>query len=397
MPKRTLLNRRVSMHGFAVIYILLIVLGKFIRWTVMYSTLIGMSKGHGYPDHIINDPFSFQFFGIDEVAEGDIGIGTNGYSIFKIFWYLMLTLPTDFIGFEVGITIIWGIFLFLVIRRSEPIISMSSFIYISLSVIVISVYDFTLGKDAIQMLYFFLLFAVLASTHLKDKTKIIAGIAVVLLSVMTFRTYYILILVFGLIFYFIIKIFVKRTDSNDKLKNIQLPVLFLCMCLSYFVLMAVLRIFNGDLFNRMRETLLIRSDATMSANTFIKNLVAGESTTNVVYIFLEYALRVVRILCPVEVLKLGPKYWPYFLYQFIFTFFMVNCIRNYKKLGCVQKFAVILFVGYVFCSACFETDFGTWVRHNSTTFPIVLIASGIVKTDRAVVINDKNSYNRHNG
>ena len=86
MSNNTLLNRRVSMRGFALLYILLIVFGKFIRWTIMYGTLIGASKGWGYPEHIINDPFSFQFFGFDEVTEGDLGIGANGYSIFKIFW-----------------------------------------------------------------------------------------------------------------------------------------------------------------------------------------------------------------------------------------------------------------------------------------------------------------------
>ena len=52
-----------------------------------------------------------------------------------------------------------------------------------------------------------------------------------------------------------------------------------------------------------------------------------------------------------------------------------------KLAGKIQRFAVAIFVGYVFCSACFEVDFGAWVRHNSTTFPLVLIICGAVNTE----------------
>ena len=152
------------------------------------------------------------------------------------------------------------------------------------------------------------------------------------------------------------------------------------MCIVYFIVMVVLRISKGDLFVRMRDALLTASVATSSSNTYIKNIVAEESTSNIFLITVEYAFACIRLLFPFELVSLGPKYWPYIIYQLLMTAFMIIGINNYDNLGKIQKFAVAIFVGYVFCSACFEVDFGAWVRHNSTTFPLILILCGAVNT-----------------
>ncbi|MCD7778212.1 MAG: hypothetical protein LUH47_06900 [Clostridiales bacterium] len=69
-------------RDFLLLYPLLIVIGKIVRWTIMKVSLVNLSKGWGYPDVIVNGNWSWQFFGIDELIEGDIGQGGNIYSFF---------------------------------------------------------------------------------------------------------------------------------------------------------------------------------------------------------------------------------------------------------------------------------------------------------------------------
>jgi len=183
-------------------------------------------------------------------------------------------------------------------------------------------------------------------------------------------------------FYLLTKVIKKNlTVNNRKNQYFYYFSLFVSMCVVYAGVMAVLFVTKDSLFNRMRDALLSASDATRSANTYIENIIASEGTNNIFLITIEYALACIRFLFPLELIPLGPKYWPYIVYQLLMTVFMIIGINNYDKLGKIQRFAVVIFVGYVFCSACFEVDFGAWVRHNSTTFPLVLIISGAVNTD----------------
>ena len=382
MSNESLLKKKVNMENFFFIYVILIIVGKIVRWTFMKRNIVDMSKGWGYPSFIINYPLSFQFFGIEEATEGDIGVGSNVFSIFRVFWFFMLCIPETFKEFEFAITIVWGILLFLVIRRCNYIVDVFQFSYIVLSSIVISVYDLSLGKEPIQMLYFFLLYAVLVSNKIPYNYRTRIGLGVILFSAMTFRTYYILILFFGFAFYYLTKVFRDNVTVNDKkIKYLYYIELFGAMCIVYFIVMVVLRVTKGDLFVRMRDALLTASAATSSSNTYIENIIAEEKTSNIFFITVEYGLACIRLLFPFELIPLGPKYWPYIIYQLLMTAFMIIGINTYDKLGKIQRFAVAIFVGYVFCSACFEVDFGAWVRHNSTTFPLVLIISGAVNTD----------------
>ena len=137
MSNESLLKKKVNMENFFFIYVILIIVGKIVRWTIMKDTLINYSKGWGYPTHIINDPFSFQLFGLEEVSEGDIGLGSNIYSMFKIFWIFMLCIPETFKEFEFAITLLWGIMILLVIRHCNFTVDVFQFSYIVLSSIVI--------------------------------------------------------------------------------------------------------------------------------------------------------------------------------------------------------------------------------------------------------------------
>lgn len=380
--------------GTLEIFLLLIfcvLVGKLVRWTIMKDSLINMSKGWGYPLHILNDPWSWAFFGFDEISEGDIGQGDNVYTFFKIIRILFFGVPDDFYTFEICITFLYTVIYFLILNSVKSRLTLTELAFCALGIMVNSVYCFSLGKEPFQAIYFILLYAVLKTDRIPDRRKILAGLLVILLSTVTFRTYYALIIVFSLALILWSKRLLNRNclyDCNGKVRwrYILLTIGFLWLC--YLIAMLFLRVANPSLYDRFAEALLLSSDATASSNTYIENLVT-DSTSNVFLLSVEYILATLRLLFPLELIPLGPKYWFYVLYQLLMTFFSIRAFRNYRNNTVVKNVCLVLFIGYVFCSGAFEVDFGAWVRHCSTTFPVLLLMSGIIEVkDRKIVKNE---------
>lgn len=383
----------LDLQQLLVLYPFLLLIGKIVRWTIMRGTLLNMSKGWGYVDPIMHGEWSFQLFGAEELAEGDIGQGDNIYTVLRIFWYLWLKIPTDFVSFEVAITITWGIFLLLVLMGCRRYVTMSEGIYLALGVIVNSVYCFCLGKEVYQMLFFFLLYFVLRSGQIPGKMKVVLSGLIILLSVTLFRTYYALIFIFAGIFCLVV-----WTDKNTFRKSPKKKLswkfilkVFLAMGLGYLILLRIFWSASPGLFNRFRDALLLASDATSSSNTYMENILS-EHGNNIILITLEYMFAVLRMMFPVELVVLGPKYWFYILYQIIVTLGMIKSVRNWNQNTVEQKIATALFVGFMFMSATFEVDFGAWIRHGAVTMPMVLIMMGICGRKPLVEVQSKHYF-----
>lgn len=383
----------LDLQQLLVLYPFLLLIGKIVRWTIMRGTLLNMSKGWGYVDPIMHGEWSFQLFGAEELAEGDIGQGDNIYTVLRIFWYLWLKIPTDFVSFEVAITITWGIFLLLVLMGCRRYVTMSEGIYLALGVIVNSVYCFCLGKEVYQMLFFFLLYFVLRSGQIPGKMKVVLSGLIILLSVTLFRTYYALIFIFAGIFCLVV-----WTDKNTFRKSPKRKLswkfilkVFLAMGLGYLILLRIFWSASPGLFNRFRDALLLASDATSSSNTYMENILS-EHGNNIILITLEYMFAVLRMMFPVELVVLGPKYWFYILYQIIVTLGMIKSVRNWNQNTVEQKIATTLFVGFMFMSATFEVDFGAWIRHGAVTMPMVLIMMGICGRKPLVEVQSKHYF-----
>lgn len=383
----------LDLQQLLVLYPFLLLIGKIVRWTIMRGTLLNMSKGWGYVDPIMHGEWSFQLFGAEELAEGDIGQGDNIYTVLRIFWYLWLKIPTDFVSFEMAITITWGIFLLLVLMGCRRYVTMSEGIYLALGVIVNSVYCFCLGKEVYQMLFFFLLYFVLRSGQIPGKMKVVLSGLIILLSVTLFRTYYALIFIFAGIFCLVV-----WTDKNTFRKSLKKKLswkfilkVFLAMGLGYLILLRIFWSASPGLFNRFRDALLLASDATSSSNTYMENILS-EHGNNIILITLEYMFAVLRMMFPVELVVLGPKYWFYILYQIIVTLGMIKSVRNWNQNTVEQKIATTLFVGFMFMSATFEVDFGAWIRHGAVTMPMVLIMMGICGRKPLVEVQSKHYF-----
>ena len=218
--KVSIWDYKLSAKSLILLYPVFILIGKIVRWTIMYGTLIGFSKGWGAVEPILHDPFQFQFFGMEEIMATSSDSWGNAIAIFKILRGMFFFVLDSFQTFEVAITIVWGVLLLLVLCKLKENLNVIQWFFIMLSCMVLSVFDFALAKEPIQMLYFLLIFVILTSKQLSLKQKEWTSYAVIVLSILTFRVYYLLILFFAFIFKFVM-FFILRMKKwkKEKRKN----------------------------------------------------------------------------------------------------------------------------------------------------------------------------------
>ena len=116
----------------------------------------------------------------------------------------------------------------------------------------------------------------------------------------------------------------------------------------------------------------------LGANTYIHNIIA-QNDSNILLVFAEYIMAVIRLSFPVELVFLGIKYIPYVVFQ---SFSSIFIIKSFKKNNRVINIALMLYFAFLFMSASFEVDFGTWLRHQTVIYPILFIVVDIVKIDK---------------
>lgn len=376
-----------TIDSMYIIYLfpILIIIGKIVRWIMMYDTLISYSKGWGYINTILNTKITISFFEMEDVLTGSFGSDNNMYLMYKGLRALCLNIPDNFYEFEIVITLLWGFVLFLMFTYIKKRVNVIEFLYLFLGVMVISVYSLSLAKEPMQMLYFYLLFLVIYSERIPDNWKLIWGSGVIFFSAATFRVYYLLIIGFAVAVMTFLY-FLREDQKEGELSTFNILGIYVKLVGVYFILMQFLQIFMNTLYLRLADSILYASDATESANTYIENVVT-DSTNNVVLVALEYSMVVIRLLFPLELLSLGVKYWPYIIYQLCMTTLMLRTLRNYNTNTKMQNVALIFFLGFVFASATFEVDFGAWIRHGAVVMPLVLLLAGIVNRDYIEVEN----------
>ena len=83
-----------------------------------------------------------------------------------------------------------------------------------------------------------------------------------------------------------------------------------------------------------------------------------------------YIINAFRMMIPIELLLKSPGYAPFFIYQIFILMYLFKALSNIKTMDKKVVVALSCFVAYFFGSVVFEPDFGSWVRHEATTFPV---------------------------
>lgn len=364
-----------NIHNYINWVVPLIILAKIVRWTIMYPQLVGMSIGWGYVPKIQSWPFqgfdAADFFGASNSASF---VGDNAISFFQL-----LDLGfTSYQSWEVYLTIIYNILIFLCVKNfyeRNPYAGRNENCFVYLNVAILNIFCLNLAKEPYQMAFFFLMAMAIAIP--KDyNRKSIALIVALVLTILYSRKYFGLVLMYFLILNFVVDKFfgknqqeqIEMSDSKKKMYGKLLLMAVLFGVLHYFF-MSYLMTGNADTYDEM-----------VAANSRDWTPAASEITplfpnSNPALLAVDYFLKILRLMVPIELLfKLKVTYLFLLVYQGLLLTFLARTFRNRdKQQNPTRTIAMYLYIAFLLCSAAFEPDFGSWVRHQGVAFPVILL------------------------
>lgn len=353
----------------------LIVVAKIVRWTIMRPQLVNMSIGWGYVPKIQSVPFQgFQaadFWGASNSASN---VGDNAISYFQLFDLGF----TSYQSWEVFLTILYNILIFFCVKNfyeRNPFAGWKENFFIYLNVAILNIFCLNLAKEPYQMVFFFLM-ALAISLPKTYQAKSIALIIALILTILYSRKYFGLVLMYFLLLNYIVgKLFGEKQDTNvetsiskKKLYGKLFLLVVLFGVLHYFF-MSFLMTNNADTYDEM-----------VAANSRDKTPAASEITplfpnSNPALLAVDYFIKILRLMIPIELLiKLKVTYLFLLVYQWLLLTFLVRTFMNRDKtLNPTRTIAMYLYIAFLLCSAAFEPDFGSWVRHQGVAFPVILL------------------------
>lgn len=364
-----------NIHNYTTWVVPLIILAKIVRWTIMRPQLVDMSIGWGFLPKIQARPFiGFAPSNFLGASNSVTNVDDNAISFFQL-----LDLGfTSYQAWEVYITVLFNILIFLSVKNfyeRNPYAGWKENFFVYLNVAILNIFCLNVAKEPYQMIFFFLMAMAIAIP--KDYTsKSIALIVTLVLTILYSRKYYGLVLMYFLILNFVVdKLFGKNqqeqaemSDSKKKMYGKLFLMAVLFGVLHYFF-MSYLMTGNADTYDEM-----------VAANSRDSTSAASEITplfpnSNPALLAVDYFIKIFRLMVPIELLfKLKVTYLFLLVYQGLLLTFLARTFQNRdKQQNPTRTIAMYLYIAFLLCSATFEPDFGSWVRHQGVAFPVILL------------------------
>jgi len=334
-------------------FVPLILVGKLIRWTFM-RPLIDYGIG-----------FAYLRMAFDERIDMRSGTGLILGEFILFFSRFGLT---TYLQFEILITVLWNIMILIILLNCNKYLTLLQAVFIALSVMVLNIFAFTLAKEPMQMLYFILIYPVLCSEKLSYRVKFLLITAIIIFSAITFRQYFYFIVYYMIIGQISLALLLRR----HKPLIVTLAFMLLVNAIGYFTLFHIMPHMSYIHYHE-----LIRVRQTIRGPDATSVIAPSTRVDTYFWLGINYIVISLRLLFPVELLRLGIRFWPYVIYQLVITGVFLRRLATYSKSSEAAKLATLVFFGFFAVSASFEPDFGSWIRHESVLFPIFLIMTKI--------------------
>lgn len=263
-----------------------------------------------------------------------------------------------------SLAFIFGIILILMLSRIDEPDNLQLF-FIICSIGLLNIYIFNISKDIIQYGIFFLMYLVIINKRIPKILKIVGTFFIFYWESTFFRSYYILMGALFIILYGIIKVIQKRDKPINRNELIGVfSVIFIVMFLLVYFSQFISYEDYQSLINVRYE---VPNPGAVSA---INNLI--DDRGNLALYMVNYVINAVRMMLPVELLLNGPFYAPFVIYQIMILYYLILTIKSLNKnTNEIVVLALSAFLGYLLVSFTFEPDFGSFVRHEAATFPIL--------------------------
>ncbi|QTL78276.1 hypothetical protein [Bifidobacterium dentium] len=308
---------------------------------------------------MVNEDMSMEAWG------GSYVVAANFFRAINIFGFTSISQWSWFLGMLLTLVVF-----FMVLRLPE--LDMVQTIFLLACVGLLNIYVFNIGKDAIQFLFFMAVYLVLLMPIKSSAVKIVCAAIILYFESKVFRSYYVLIAALVLAIYCILAVFRRNHRLPPAVKIIITTVtMYLLVC----VMMVVASVAMHSEYEQImgiRDYSLSSREGDVDSVTIIKNWVGGDNSTNLPLFLLNYLINAVRMMIPFELAIKGVQYLPFFCFQVAVTVYLAYLFGKLDEIEDETQFlAISIFLGYVLASALFEPDFGSWVRHEAATFPVL--------------------------
>lgn len=261
---------------------------------------------------------------------------------------------------SIAFGILFTILLMVLISRIKEM-SFSEAIFTLMAVGLMNIYTFTIAKEPIQ-LFFFLCIALIIELPIRSTFIKIVGCCVVFYwESNIFRSYYIIMAAMAFLLYFIF-LFLKKTKITKKKIIVAMALCFGAM----FIFVYFSQYIDYDSYEKV--LFVKEQNANQDATSAILNVF--ESDGSMQAFMLNYIINSVRMMIPIELILKSPVYLPFFVYQLFILVYWIKSLMEIKHIDNKAFLALACFTAYLFGSFVFEPDFGSWVRHESASFPI---------------------------
>lgn len=259
-------------------------------------------------------------------------------------------------------TIFTFVIIFMIARANQPDLIQS--IYIIAAVALLNIYIFNISKDIIQFAIFFLMYLVIVSKLLNYNLKVFLCFIIFVWESTFFRSYYIIMAALFVILYFI---FIRIKRENIKVNK---KVVFKVIILMFFSVFAFLFISQFVSRDDYEAVINVRSyNINEIAVSQIENIIESNGTLGIFMV--NYVINAIRMMIPVELLLKAVSYAPFVLFQVFVLFYLIKTIKGLNSNTRNEVLITLaVFCAYLLGSFIFEPDFGSFVRHESATFPI---------------------------
>ena len=202
--------------------------------------------------------------------------------------------------------------------------------------------------------------------------KIVFSAVILYFESKVFRSYYVLIAALVLAIYCILVVFRRNHKIPPTIKIVITVVTMYLLVCAMMVVASVAMPGEYHQIMGIRDYSLNGREDDVDSVTIIKNWVGGDNSTNLPLFLLNYLINAVRMMIPFELAVKGVQYLPFFFFQVAVTVYLVHLFGKLDEIEDNTQFlAISIFLGYVLASVLFEPDFGSWVRHEAATFPVL--------------------------
>jgi len=259
--------------------------------------------------------------------------------------------------------------IYMLFKLSEVNISGIKDIVIVMFILAITnIYIFNISKDIIQ----FVVFAVIALVNrlrINDKYKAMLIIGIFYIESISWRSYYILTALFFACVFIGLPIVVQSSLKNSK----KIILIIFSTFVFLFLFMNICKYIRPEDYKEMievRNRINQYRIGSENAKTAIFNLI--DDNGKLLLFLINYFINAARILFPFSLLTKGVYYFPFFVFQIIVSFMIIYTIINYKKLDSKTRMALFVELAYLLVAFLFEPDFGSFIRHEAATAPMLI-------------------------